>query len=346
MTTDALVTNAPTEETPSAESGGSAFPWGDSSTPVLDSDATSRLVSALPEETFKLIIREAYLFRAGQIIFQAMSDAKARHELVTSTRPPFFAFRRAETKEAFSTKLATVDEDLSQNTRAMKRNAAAMKHLRQCTELHIEDWLRANDANYYAGLVSESLVADWHRCLARLESELAEFIAAVGCARNSLVAAKADASGVRFASDISRLAITHAATAGALLTNEVAATNALADERDRHLAGTAFESTFPRLPTFDFGWAVQDASELPVSQLQLRFTEILRRCDDLRSVGLPALLHKVQHAEAQHTGVKKSYLVGVWQALREFCLEHYVEDHDLNEVARTTEQMFERGAFA
>jgi hypothetical protein len=341
-----MTTSATLEETSTPAANGSAFPWDAPTLPVLNTDTTQRLVAALPEDTFQLIVREAYLFRAGQIMFEAMNEAKARQELVNSSRPPFFAFRRPETKEAFNAGLAAVSQDLSLYERAVKRNAAAMKRLRQCAELHIEDWLRENDATYYAGLVSESLVADWHRCLARLNSELREFIVAIGCARNSLVSAQADAKGVRFVSDISRKAFEEAAQLGALLANEVAATNALADERDRHLKGTAFESTFPRLPTFDFAASLQAAAGLPVSLLQQQFALILERSDELRSVGLPALLQQVQQAEAQHNAVKESYLVGVWQALREFALAHYVEEADLNDVARATEQMFEQGQFA
>jgi len=80
--------------------------------------------------------------------------------------------------------------------------------------------------------------------------------------------------------------------------------------------------------------------------LQQQFGLIMERCCELRSVGIPALLEQVQKAEAQHTAVKADYLVGVWQALRAFAITHYVEDHDLNEVAQATEQMFEQGAFA
>ena len=232
------------EEVPAPETSASAFPWDAPAAPALNTDATQRLIGALPEDTFELIVREAYLFRAGQIILQAMSEAKARRDLVDSSRPPFLVFRRPETKDAFNASLAGAAEDLSLYERAVKRNAEAMKGLRKSAELHIEGWLRENDATYYAGLVSEALVADWHRCLARLESELNDFIAAVGCARNSLVASQADAKGVRFASKLSRKGMVRAAELGALLANDVTAANALADERSRHLQGTAFERDF------------------------------------------------------------------------------------------------------
>lgn len=334
------------EEVPVTETSGSAFPWDAPATPSLDTDATQRLIAALPEDTFELIVREAYLFRAGQIILQAMSEAKARRDFVDSSRPPFLVFRRPETKEAFNASLAAATEDLSLYERAVKRNAEAMKRLRKSAELHIERWLRKNDATYYAGLVSEALVADWHRCLARLESELNDFIAAVGCARNSLVASQADAKGIRFVSEVSRKEITRAAALGALLASDVAATNSLAEERDRRLQGTAFEAVFPRLPVFDFAASLEDAAVLPVSFLQQQFGLILERCQELRAVGLPSLLQQVQLAEQQHRAVKEGYLLGVWQALRDFSLVHYVEEQDLNDVARATEQMFDQGALA
>jgi hypothetical protein len=321
----------------------SATPWQAPVLPVLDSDTTQRLVAALPEEIFELIVREAYLYRAGQIIAEAMNEAKARQETVASTRPPFLALRRSETKEAFASSLAAVSEDLSLYSRAVKRNADAMKRLRKCAELHIEEWLRTNDRTYRAGLISEALVADWRRCLGRLETQIDDFVTAVGCARNSLVASQADAQGVRYVSGVSRKAITHAAVLGSVLVNEVAATNSLAEERDRALRDTAFAGEFPRLPTFNFAGSLEQAMVLPVLFLQQQFGLILEHCAELRSVGLPALLEQVRQAEAQHSAIKASYLVSVWQALREFALAHYVEETDLNEVALATEQMFEQG---
>jgi len=91
-------------------------------------------------------------------------------------------------------------------------------------------------------------VTDWRRCLSRLDAELGDFIVAIGCARNGLVSPRVDANGVRFVSEVSRAAIAKAAEVGALLANDVAATNHLAEERDRFLHGTAFASAFPRLP--------------------------------------------------------------------------------------------------
>ena len=304
------------------------------------------MFAALPEETQQLIVREAYLYRAGEIILKAMNQAKERHAQVSSSRPPFLALRRSGTKEAFRTSLIEAKQDLSLYESAVKRNADAMRRLRKCAELHIEDWLRENDSVYCAGLVSESLMADWHRCLARLETELADFLAAVGAARNSLVAARPDTQGgVFFSSEVSRKAIMRAAEIGELLATAVAATNGVAAKRDRQLEGTAFESSIPRLASFDFAASLKQAAGLPVMHLQKQFELILQRSNELRSAGLPALLQQVRDAEAQHTAVKDRYLVGVWQGLRTFALARYVDEQDLDEVALATEEMFEDGIF-
>ena len=335
-----------TEIASTTATGASAFPWGPTSNPSLNACATQDLVAALPEDTLQLIVREAYLFRAGQLILDAMTEAKVRLESVSASRPPFFALRRPETKEAFKAALESSTEDLSLYTRALQRNADAMKRLRKCAELHIEEWLRENDTVYHSGLISESLVADWHRCLARLEGEIDDFTQALGCARNSLVAPRIDANGNRYVSEVSREGIERAADVGALLANDVAATNVLADDRDRFVLGTAFESEMPRLPTFDFAHSLREATGLQVSFLQQEFGRIMDRCNELRAVGLPSLVQQVKQAEEHHSAVKEDYLVGVWQALREYCLANYVNEEDLNEVAQATEQMFERGAFA
>lgn len=330
----------------SAATGASAFPWAEPTQPALPVDTTAKLVAALPEDTLQLIVREAYLFKAGEIILQARAEAKAKHDLVEASRPPFLLLRRPATRDAFQTNLEAATNDLSLFEKALNRNATAMKRLRKCSELHIEDWLRQNDPVYYAGLVSEALVADWHRCLVRLEAELTDFILAIGCARNALVSSRPNARGDIMLSEVSRKAFTRAEEAAALLVADVAATNGLAEARDGHLRGTAFEGAFPRLPAFDFAWSLQEASGLPVPQLQQKVTAILARCDELRGVGLPALLQQVKDAETQHAAVKEGYLVGVWQGLRQFAIEHYVDEQDLNEVARDTEVMFEDGVFA
>ena len=334
------------EDAASAETSTSSFPWGQPTTAALPKAATKQLVAALPEDTLQLIVREAYLFRAGEIILQAMNEAKERHAEVVSSRPPFLAVRRAGTKEAFRTNLTAAKQDLSLYESAVKRNADAMRRLRKCAELHIEDWLRQNDPVYYAGLVSESLVADWHRCLARLETELADFIRAVGCARNALVSSRPNAQGVFFLSEVSRKAMLRAAEIGGLLATDVAATNGLAAERDQHLQGTAFESAFPRLPSFDFAASLKEAAGRPVPFLQQQFDLMLQHCEELRTAGLPALLQQVRAAEGQHAAVKESYLVGVWQGLRKFALAHHVDEQNLNDVALATEEMFEDGIFS
>jgi hypothetical protein len=307
---------------------------------ALDPAATEKIMTALPEETFQLIVREAYLFRASEIIQKAQAEAKAKEEEVRATRPPFLILRRGETKDAFQANLAAAEQDLSLFEKAARRNADAMKKLRKFAELHLEACLRENDPVYYSGLVSEALVADWHRCVTRLTANLKEFISEVGSARNSLVNAQLDANGIRIASDVSRKAIYRAAELGELLVREVAATTQLAAERDQQLHGTAFAAEFPRLPEFDFAGTLRQAAELPVSLLQEQFTLLLQRCDELRDQGLPQLLKKVAEAETQHTAVKESYLLGVWQALRQYALDHYVQNEDLQEVAKATEEMF------
>lgn len=328
---------------PVVNGGAMALPWAAPATRSIDSAASERIMSALPEEAFQLIVREAYLFRAGEIIMTAQAEAKAKKEEVQATRPPFLILRRSETKDAFQTSLAAADDDFSLFDKAARRNADAMKKLRKFAELHLEACLRENDPVYYSGLISESLVADWHRCVSRLESNLTDFISEVGSARNSLVNSQLDQNGVRIASDVSGKAILRAAELGGLLAGEIAATTKLADERDQQLQGTAFAAEFPRLPAFDYGGTLREAVNLPVALLQEQFTLILQQCDQLRDQGLPQLLEKVKAAETQHTAVKESYLLGVWQALREYALEHYVQNEDLQEVAKATEAMFTDG---
>ncbi len=87
----------PTDRATAPDGAASALPWAESAAlPVLEPGTIGQMIDDLPEETFKLIVREAYLFRAGQIIVQAMQDAKARYDLVTASRPPFLVLRVPE----------------------------------------------------------------------------------------------------------------------------------------------------------------------------------------------------------------------------------------------------------
>ena len=49
-----------------------------------------------------MIVREAYLFKAGEIILQARSEAQSRRDLVASTRPPFLALRNQVASNVWS----------------------------------------------------------------------------------------------------------------------------------------------------------------------------------------------------------------------------------------------------
>ncbi len=320
-----------------AETTVAALPWETSTAAALDSETTQRLIATLPEDTFQLIVREAYLFRAGQIIFQAMNEAKIRHESVAATRPSFLAFCRPGRKESFRANLTKATEDLSLYESAVRRNVDTMTRLRRRAEPPIANWLRENDATFQTALVAEKFATDWQAGVTRLESKLSAFIDAVSFALKSLGSSQAGASG--FVSDAGRNAITQAARAGILFANDVKAVNAIADARDRYLQGTV--AAFPRLPNFDFVTTLAESIVLPAPFLRQQFGLILDQCHELRSQGLPTLGAQQRQADAPHVALKESHLAGIWQALREFSVAHYVDEADLSEVAEATEAMFE-----
>ena len=328
------------------EKNAAPLPRNAPTSPVRHPDATQHLIASLPEKTLQLVVREAYLFRAGRRMLEELNAAQARHHAAAANRPSFFSLRRPETKEAFAARLNQTREELSHLALAVQHNADARDRLRHCAEAPVEHWLRENDATFYSGLVSETLVADWHRCLARLDSELAEFTRAVESARQTLVSPNSPSSAQQFISDFSRKAILHAGEVGAKLAGEITAANALADEHDWSLEGTAFASTLPRLPNFEIAGSLKESVGLPGPFLQQQFGKILARCGELQKILLPTLLQQSRLIEAQHAAVKATHLAGIWQGLREFALAHYVEERNLDEVAQATEQMFDQGAFA
>ena len=341
-----MTTNNLSEEVFSLGTPGSALVGETPTTPALDSVATQCLAEALPESMFQLVVREAYLFRAGQAILNAMKKAKAPWRRPTAKRPPFPAFRRHVPPKACSANLASADLEVAGLAVALECNTATRNRLRQSVELPIVGWLRANDEAYYAEVVVSSLEAEWRSGLTRFDAQLTEFTSAIATARNSLVRSQSEVSGPRFASTVDAGDIARAAKAGAILVSEAAATNARAAERDRQIAGAAREAALPRLPAFDFTNSLQEAAVLPVPFLHRHFGIILEHCEELRAVGLRPLRQQAQQLEAQHVKVKEAHLDRVWQALREFALQRYVDDVAMDEVVQATEQMVATGAFA
>ncbi|MSU22368.1 MAG: hypothetical protein EXS32_00940 [Opitutus sp.] len=118
------------DEASSPEANPVTFPWTAPTAPVLTTAATQRLIASLPENIFQLVVREAYRFRAGRLILQAMNEALSRHDLLAARRPPFFGFRRPGTKEAFVASLNLTDHEFSLWADAAKHNAEAMSRLR------------------------------------------------------------------------------------------------------------------------------------------------------------------------------------------------------------------------
>lgn len=179
-----------------------------------------------------------------------------------------------------------------------------------------------------------------------MDSELDNFARTVGNARQSLLSPGSNSSASQLISDASRQAIIRASDLGATLAQGITTANAVADEHDWSLQGSAVTCTLPRLPNFHVAGSLHEAIGLPGPFLPQQFGKILERCVELHSVVLPAARQQARQAEMHHAAARASYLSGIWQSLREFSLKHYVDDHDLQEVAQATGQMFDQGAFA
>src|SRR4051812_41536643 len=78
--TDTLNLFSPPETNDTAElaagRSASAFPWSAPVARALSHAAVRQIAELLPDDAMQLIVREAYLFRAGEIILQARSQAK------------------------------------------------------------------------------------------------------------------------------------------------------------------------------------------------------------------------------------------------------------------------------
>src|SRR5512147_1544929 len=65
----------------------------------------------LPEDIQDILIREAYLARAAEILVARQDENKREKEKVDATRPPFMAFRK-QAKQEFEAQLASAEKEV------------------------------------------------------------------------------------------------------------------------------------------------------------------------------------------------------------------------------------------
>ncbi len=93
-----------------------------------------------PEDIQDILIREAYLARAAEILVAQQEENQRIRERVDATRPPFMAFRK-DAKAEFEAQLAKAEKEVEFFARALAQNESAMLNLRKAARRQLENSL-------------------------------------------------------------------------------------------------------------------------------------------------------------------------------------------------------------
>lgn len=294
-----------------------------------------------PEDIQDILIREAYLARAAEILLARQKENKEEKEKVELTRPPFMAFRK-QAKVEFETQLASVENEVNFFARALAQNESAMENLRKSARRHLEVWLRNHDTTYMSGLACEQFLSDWRNAVQLVTSIMQDFITAIGEARNLMVSGFDKERQTYSAQALE--ALNRAVKVGAALEADTASVNLIAEKHDETFRGTIFDNPFPRLPIFAAEHHTANARNRPIGTLQRHFDRIKGYYEELNRQGIPALNEAIARAEQRQQAVRESYMSTLWEGLRQEARKS-VEEDKLAEVVKETEERFLQGDY-
>ena len=297
----------------------------------------------MPAEIKELLIREAYMAKAAQMIGERQKENRELLARAEAARPPLLLAWRKETVARYKASVAAAASEVDEFAKALAQNERAMENLRHAARRELELWLRNHDTTYQQGMANEQFVADWRNAVALVQKILLDFIQSVGEARNLMVSgykSKTNEHTPQAAEVLHR-----AVKIGNALEEDMASVNLLAEEHDKRFRGTVFENPFPRLPVFAAGELTGNAIKRPIALLQQHFDRIKRYCEELSLVGIAALRVAIDQAEKRHTAQQDSYMTTLWAGLSVLA-QQQVDPNLLSETVRETEERFLRGEYA
>lgn len=297
----------------------------------------------MPEEIKDLLIREAYMATAAQLIGERQKENRELLAQAEATRPPFLMAWRKDLVAGYKASVAAAASEVDEFAKALAQNERALENLRHAARRELELWLRHHDTTYQQGLANEQFVADWRNAIALVQKILLDFIQSVGEARNLMVSGynREMNEHTPHATEVLQKAV----KIGDALEEDMASVNVLAEEHDNRFRGTVFENPFPRLPLFAAGEITENAIKRPIARLQQHFDRIKLYCEELSLVGITALSAAIDRAEKRHTAQQGSYMTTLWAGLSVLAQQH-VDPNLLSETVKETEERFIRGDYA
>lgn len=297
----------------------------------------------MPEEVKDLLIREAYMAKAAQMIGERQEENRKLLAQAEAARPPLLLAWRKEVMARYKASVAAAASEVDEFAKALAQNERAMENLRHSARRELELWLRNHDTTYQQGMANEQFVADWRNAVALVRKILLDFIQSVGEARNIMVSGYKRETNEH--SPQAAELLLRAVKIGNALEEDMASVNLLAEEHDKRFRGTVFENPFPRLPVFAAGELTNNAIKRPIALLQQHFDRIKRYCEELCVVGIAALSAAIDQAEKRHTAQQDSYMTTLWAGLSVLA-QQQVDPNLLSDKVRETEERFMRGEYA
>lgn len=294
-----------------------------------------------PEDIQDILIREAYLARAAEILVTKQEENKQEKEKVDATRPPFMVVRK-QARVEFETRMASAESEVNFFARALAQNESAMENLRKSARRQLEVWLRNHDTTYMSGLACEQFLSDWRNAIELVSSIMLDFIKSIGEARNLMVTGYDKERQTYTAQALESL--NRAVKVGAALEADTASVNLIAEKHDETFRGTIFDNPFPRLPIFAAEHHTANAQNRPIGTLQKHFDRIKGYYEELNQQGIPALNEAIAKAEQRQRAVQDSYMTTLWEGLRQEARKS-VEEEQLAEVVKETEERFLQGDY-
>lgn len=278
---------------------------------VSDAPTTSTLGQTLPA----LLHREAHLKLWRAQLIPRWTEKEAEFRAVQAAKPTFFVLLPGSRREAYLTRLATVEDQAQRLRERVELLGQCEPHIAKSIEHEIERLLRDDCPEYVQALAAHRQKEDWLRCLERFGGKIFEFTRALGNVRN--LACSGYARHTQAYSEGARQAFTLAFTAAQHVEEEVKFANAIADAQLEVFRVNGVEtSPLPRLPETAFSVWVGQINTLPLAEAQGQFDLLIETTKRLHESGLPALRGQADQVQQAQDSDIRNFLLAAWDQFR------------------------------
>lgn len=273
------------------------------------------ITSSLGETLHALLHREAHLKLWRAQLVPRWTEKEAELRAVQAAKPTFFVLLPGSRREAYLTRLATLEADAQRLRQRVELLGQCEPHIAKMIEHEIELLLRVECPEYVHALAAQRQKEDWLRCLERFGGKIFEFTRALGNVRN--VACSGYARHTQAYSEAARQAFALAFAAAQHVEEEVKFANTIADAQVEIFRTNGVEtSPLPRLPETAFSVWVGQINALPLAEAQIQFDHLIETTKSLHESGVPALRGQADQVEQAQDSDIRNFLLAAWEQFR------------------------------